>query len=303
MGTTGKRDAMSMTRRAELGSAAAVAAGAGSASAGAPALWREFNRTPFTHPQIPYVGRAGCRGGAVRFPRRPVVADICDFGAVADGTTDSAPAINRAIAAAGRAGGGTVTIPPGTFRIDDVIRVNRSNVVLKGAGSGRTTLRATKNTRGAPARQGSWTVRVSDPSSLRPGVLVPLRLADYAHHTLLEHMCGLLAVLHQRPRRAGPAGHRCPGLDQDGPHPYGDAEQRLPRLAQELRLRQGGGSRDQRRTSSTRPRRGGRFRCWRSRRTVTCGPCVRRRNSWTPSPAEHGRRRSLPRKYSSQMQH
>ncbi|MGW3729762.1 hypothetical protein ACWDPP_32550, partial [Streptomyces sp. NPDC000851] len=80
-----------MTRRALLGSAVAVAAGAGTAaaadgstaSADVPALWRQLSRTPFTHPQIPYIGRAGCHGGAVRFPRRPVVADVRDFGAVA----------------------------------------------------------------------------------------------------------------------------------------------------------------------------------------------------------------------------
>ncbi|MFE6173015.1 glycosyl hydrolase family 28-related protein [Streptomyces sp. NPDC056464] len=250
-----------LTRRTLLAGATAVALGAATgaatgrshAAAGeVPPLWREFTRTPFTHPQIPYVGRAGHRGGASRFPRRRVVADAGDFGAVADGTTDSAPAINRAIAAAGRAGGGTVTIPPGTFRIDDVIRVGHSGVVLRGAGSGRTKLYATKNlteligpygsryggdksswscaggliwlapearwnslvaairakawpfegwtgnrrdewrplTAVAPARQGSWTVTVTDPSPLRAGALVLLRLADDADHTLLEHMCG-----------------------------------------------------------------------------------------------------------------
>ncbi|MGW0795032.1 glycosyl hydrolase family 28-related protein [Streptomyces sp. NPDC002692] len=128
----------------------ATAAGTGVARTGAhgqvPGVWREFARAPFTHPQIPYVGRAGFRGGTARFPRRPVVADVRDFGAVADdGVTDCAPAINRAIAAAGRAGGGTVLIPPGTFRIDGLIRVGHSNVVLRGAGSDRTTLYATKN--------------------------------------------------------------------------------------------------------------------------------------------------------------
>jgi hypothetical protein len=246
-----------LTRRALLTGATAVALGAATGTAGAvdaevPLLWREFTRDPFIHHQIPYVGRAGHRGGAPRFPRRRVVADVRDFGAVPDSTTDSAPAINRAIAAAGRAGGGTVTLPPGTFRIDDVIRIGHSNVVLRGAGSARTKLHATKNlteligvygsryggdksswswaggliwlapearwnslvaairakawpfegwtgnrrdewrtlTTVAPARQGSWTVTVTDPSSLRPGALVLLRLADDAGHTLLEHMCG-----------------------------------------------------------------------------------------------------------------
>ncbi|ROP51935.1 pectate lyase-like protein [Streptomyces sp. PanSC9] len=137
-----------LTRRTLLAGATAVALGAASGTARAaevPSIWREFRRTPFTHPQIPYVGRAGYRAGARRFPRPRVVADVTDFGAVADGSTDCAPAINRALAAAGRAGGGTVTIPPGTFRIDDVIRVGASNVVLRGAGSGLTTLYATKN--------------------------------------------------------------------------------------------------------------------------------------------------------------
>ncbi|QOV37458.1 hypothetical protein IM697_03190 [Streptomyces ferrugineus] len=251
-----------LTRRALLGGATAAALGAATATATGtaraaaaevPPLWHEFTRAPFTHPQIPFVGRAGCRGGARRFPRRRVVADVRDFGAVPDATTDSAPAINRAIAAAGRAGGGTVTIPPGTFRIDGLIRIGHSNVVLRGAGSTRTKLYATKNlteligvygsryggdksswswaggliwlapearwtslvtairakawpfegwtgnkrdewrtltTLAAPARRGAWTVTVTDPSALRPGTLVLLRLADDTGHTLLEHMCG-----------------------------------------------------------------------------------------------------------------
>ncbi|WP_336114218.1 glycosyl hydrolase family 28-related protein [Streptomyces sp. PTD9-10] len=139
-----------VSRRTLLAGATAVALAAATGTATAapgqvPALWREFTRTPFTHPQIPYVGRAGRRAGSRRLPRPRPFADVTDYGAVPDGTTDCAPAINRALAAAGRAGGGTVTIPPGTFRIDDVIRVAHPNVVLRGAGSGRTTLYATKN--------------------------------------------------------------------------------------------------------------------------------------------------------------
>ncbi|WP_328936102.1 MULTISPECIES: glycosyl hydrolase family 28-related protein [unclassified Streptomyces] len=254
------------TRRALLGTATAVALGAATGTARAataaqvPSLWREFTRTPYTHPQIPYIGGAGAR----RHPRRPLVLDVRRYGADGgapgraksrlgeDGVTDSAPAINRAIAAAGRAGGGTVLIPPGTFRIDDVIRVGHSGVVLRGAGSGRTKLYATRNlteligvygsryggdksswswaggliwlaptarwdslvaairakawpfegwtgnkrdewrqlTTVEPARQGAWTVTVADPSPLRPGELVLLRLSDDSGHTLLEHMAG-----------------------------------------------------------------------------------------------------------------
>ncbi|MFD7230849.1 glycosyl hydrolase family 28-related protein [Streptomyces sp. NPDC059881] len=151
-----------LTRRGLLGGAIAVAAvavsgGTGAAASAAPrgasasrprgtsALWREFARSPYTHPQIPFVGRAGQRAGADRFPRHRVVADVRDHGAKNDGSADAAPAINRAVAAAGERGGGTVIIPPGTYRIDDVIRIGHSNVVLRGAGSGRTKLVATKN--------------------------------------------------------------------------------------------------------------------------------------------------------------
>ncbi|UXY20600.1 glycoside hydrolase family 55 protein [Streptomyces cynarae] len=143
-----------LSRRSLLAGAIAVAAAAatGTTTAAAtpsrgqvPVLWHEFVRAPFTHPQIPYVGRAGHRRGTARFPRRPVVADVTAYGAVADGTTDCAPAINRAIADAGRAGGGTVTIPPGTFRLDGLIHIGYDGVVLRGAGSDRTTLYATKN--------------------------------------------------------------------------------------------------------------------------------------------------------------
>ncbi|GAA3049311.1 hypothetical protein GCM10010448_35370 [Streptomyces glomeratus] len=145
-----------ISRRGLIGGAIAVAGVAGTGTPATavapsgpkgevPALWREFVRTRFTHPQIPFVGRAGYRSGAVRFPRHPVVADVTAYGAVADGVTDCAPAINRAIAAAGRAGGGTVLVPPGTFRIDGLVRIGYDNVVLRGAGSDRTTLYATKN--------------------------------------------------------------------------------------------------------------------------------------------------------------
>lgn len=259
-GGTSNGVANGMTRRTLLAGATAVAAatvtgGTARASDGVhasdgqvPSLWREFTRTPFTHPQIPYIGRAG----VARVRRLPVVADVRAYGALADGVTDCAPAINRAIAAAARAGGGTVTIPPGTFRIDGLIQLGHDNVVLRGAGSGRTTLYATKNlteligpygsryggtksawswaggliwlapkarwdsltaairaqawpfegwtgnkrdeweqlTPVAPARQGDRTVTVTDPSRLRPGRLVLLRVADDSAHTLLQHMSG-----------------------------------------------------------------------------------------------------------------
>nr|WP_262413763.1 glycosyl hydrolase family 28-related protein [Streptomyces acidipaludis] len=124
----------------------ATGGSAGPSSSGSqpPGLWAEFRATPYTHPQIPYVARAGF-DGARHFPRHPVRADVLHYGAVPDGSADSAPAINRALREVGEAGGGTVLVPPGTYRIDDVIQVGWSNTTLRGAGSGRTTLYATKS--------------------------------------------------------------------------------------------------------------------------------------------------------------
>ncbi|NLU74983.1 hypothetical protein HCC61_20265 [Streptomyces sp. HNM0575] len=123
------------------GPASAATAGGGRL----PDIWREFTETPYRHSQIPYIGRAGYRTGSTAFarPRRTLRAE--SYGAVADGATDCAPAINRALAAAGRAGGGTVLLGPGTYRIDGLIHIGHDDVVLKGAGSSRTRVYATRS--------------------------------------------------------------------------------------------------------------------------------------------------------------
>ncbi|MEO0586764.1 MAG: DUF4955 domain-containing protein [Planctomycetota bacterium] len=76
------------------------------------------------------------------------VFDVTDFGATPDDGTPDRAAIQRAIDAASKAGGGVVSFPPGRFDIvesDDVtevLRVRTSNIVLRGSGSapGGTTL-------------------------------------------------------------------------------------------------------------------------------------------------------------------
>ncbi|MDJ0346676.1 glycosyl hydrolase family 28-related protein [Streptomyces sp. H10-C2] len=110
-----------------------------------PFLWAEFKAAPYTHPQIPNVARSGYNGGERTFPRRPVRANVLHYGARPDGSADAAPAINRAIADVGERGGGTVLLPSGTYRIDDVIQLGYSNVTLRGEGSGTTKLFATRS--------------------------------------------------------------------------------------------------------------------------------------------------------------
>ena len=57
------------------------------------------------------------------------VFDVTSFGAKADGKTENRDAINKAIAAAAAAGGGTVDFPPGTW-VTGSVRL-RSNVTLR----------------------------------------------------------------------------------------------------------------------------------------------------------------------------
>ncbi|MDT7785960.1 MAG: hypothetical protein QOF58_4379, partial [Pseudonocardiales bacterium] len=102
-------------------------------------LWTEFTSQPFTHPRIPHVAQAGYRLGAAP-PHPPARFDVTDFGARGDGRHDSADAINRAVAEAGRSGGGCVQIPPGRYLLEDVLRISHGDVVLRGAGSAETTL-------------------------------------------------------------------------------------------------------------------------------------------------------------------
>lgn len=104
------------------------------------ALWREYLVSPDTHPCIPNVSYAGYHQGEDRLPRLPVRANVRQFGASGDGVTDSTAAINAAIEAVGRAGGGTVIVPPGRYLLSGVLWMHHSGVVLRGAGRDRTTL-------------------------------------------------------------------------------------------------------------------------------------------------------------------
>jgi hypothetical protein len=64
------------------------------------------------------------------------------FGAVGDGVADDTAAIKLAVIAAGSAGGGTVYLPAGTYRIatNSAIAVQYTNVCIQGAGRGVTTM-------------------------------------------------------------------------------------------------------------------------------------------------------------------
>lgn len=103
-------------------------------------LWAEYEKSPNTHPNIPNCSYAGYRNGDTPLPEPKVVASVKDCGAKGDGSTDDTAAFKTAIQKASDAGGGAVLIPAGTYALDGFVHLNRSNVVLRGEGSGKSIL-------------------------------------------------------------------------------------------------------------------------------------------------------------------
>ena len=69
---------------------------------------------------------------------------VLNYGADPQGQNDSTAAFHSAIEAA--IGGGIVWVPEGLYRIDGVLRIEHSNIVLAGEGSDKSRLRFTKDT-------------------------------------------------------------------------------------------------------------------------------------------------------------
>lgn len=156
---------------------------------------------------------AGYRRGEVAVPRLAgPVFDVTTYGADPTGAADSTAAIKAALVAARTAGGGVVSLPPGTFKIaytagSEVLRISGNGVVLRGSGPDKTfllnTTVAMRNlatiricglnpTEGAtvaivadittPAQR----IHLADASSFAPGNLIEV-LRDFTAAWILEH--------------------------------------------------------------------------------------------------------------------
>lgn len=103
-------------------------------------------------PDFSYVGHAlGERSGGDGIPCRVFPVD--------PGTEDLAAALERAIAAAGAAGGGVVRIPPGRFRLARSVGIDGDRIAVVGAGSARTVIEVPPDyTPARPGDEGLFTI-------------------------------------------------------------------------------------------------------------------------------------------------
>ena len=112
------------------------------ASAEVSELWGSGGEFWNPSSRLPDFSFAGYRSGTAPIPSPAVSVSVMDFGAIGNGIADDTTAFENAIAAANN---GAVLIPAGRYKISRVLYIRKSNLVLRGAGSGLTTLVFTKH--------------------------------------------------------------------------------------------------------------------------------------------------------------
>ncbi len=189
--------------------------------AGRSALWGEAGERFDPAGPVTDYSFAGYHFGEQPLPEVPATANVRDFGAIGDGVADDTAAFRAALAATSA---GAIEIPAGRFRLSDVLRLERSGVVLRGAGIGQTVIDIErtlcdvlgKGPHGgpcgwswgggflwaeggfgagerlsavvAPARRGETELVVSNPASFAPGQLVRLLQLDDEAGSLTLHL-------------------------------------------------------------------------------------------------------------------
>ena len=115
-----------------LGCQESLPSSAGSASPYS-RLWGKSGEYWTPQSRLPNCSFAGYQRGEKALPDLPPTHHVKeDFGAVGDGETDDTSAFLRAIA---EIDSGVLFIPPGKYKITQILSINRSNIVLKGAGT------------------------------------------------------------------------------------------------------------------------------------------------------------------------
>ncbi len=130
---------------------------------------------------------AGYRHGEVELPdyMPGPVANVLDYGADNSGEDDATGAIQRAIDAVQNAGGGTVRLPVGTYKVKPAnvgqaaLKITGSNILLQGDGIGKTLIQGfAENMHKSQlilvsSASGSWDEVAGAVGSLAEDVLLP----------------------------------------------------------------------------------------------------------------------------------
>ncbi len=87
--------------------------------------------------RLPDFSFAGYHNGEVPPPTFPSGTSVKEFGARGDGTNNDTQAF---LAALKTVKAGAIEIPPGRYVITDILEIERSGIVLRGAGTDKTTL-------------------------------------------------------------------------------------------------------------------------------------------------------------------
>ena len=114
--------------------------------------------------RLPDFSFAGYRRGEEPFRIPAESISVADFGAKGDGHTDDTAAFKNALQAGA---GKVIRVPAGRFVLSDRLRIETSNLVLRGAGPGQTIFvftknlntiepRMVKNDGGTPTSDWSW---------------------------------------------------------------------------------------------------------------------------------------------------
>jgi hypothetical protein len=133
--------------------------------------------------RLPDFSFAGYGSGERPIPDYPATANVTAFGATPDDDRDDTEAFQAALA---QTKAGAIIVPPGRYLLSGILRITQPGVVLRGAGTGKTTLYFTKplddiepdmsaTTSGRPTSNYSWSgglIRLQ--GSLQSKVLTPI---------------------------------------------------------------------------------------------------------------------------------
>src|SRR5437762_3886829 len=86
---------------------------------------------------LPDFSFAGYHSGEAPLPKVPRGVSVKEYGAKGDGQTDDTAAFLQALATVKS---GAIEVPPGRYRITNILEIKRSHIVLRGAGSDKSVL-------------------------------------------------------------------------------------------------------------------------------------------------------------------